>query len=130
MYKNGFQGAWQKGRTTTINASTLIEIYEEASIYKKELHVTYIDLTKAYDSVEHWSIKQTLAYYNFDEHIIKIIMSLIEDTYLSVITNHGTCEKFKVGRGVRYLSYNISYMDKSHIKALRKRRYRIQNEQH
>jgi hypothetical protein len=57
MYENGFfskyQGAWQKDKITTINATTIINMYEEVNQHTKEIHTTYIDLVKAYDSVEH-----------------------------------------------------------------------------
>jgi len=96
-----FQGAWQKNKTTTINASTIIGMYEDALLHKKEIHVAYIDLVKAYDSVEHWSIKQTLKHYNFKEDTIKLIMSLIEGSDLAIITKFGLTDKLTVNRGVR-----------------------------
>src|SRR5271163_1618940 len=96
-----FQGVWQKNKTTTINASIIIGMYEDALLHKKEIHVAYIDLVKAYDSVEHWSIKQTLKHYNFKEDTIKLIMSLIEGSDLAIITKFGLTDKLTVNRGVR-----------------------------
>lgn len=105
MYENNFfskhQGAWQKDKITTINASAMIQMYEDAKLHKKELHVCYIDLVKAYDSVEHWSLEETMRHYNMGENTIKIIMSLLENTELAIITNHGITQTFKVNRGVR-----------------------------
>jgi Reverse transcriptase (RNA-dependent DNA polymerase) len=105
MYINGFhsklQRAWQKNKTTTINTSILINLHDKANLYNKEIHITYIDLIKAYDSVEYWLIKQTLEFYNLNSHFTKIIMLMLTDTNLSVITNHGITSYFKVERGVR-----------------------------
>jgi uncharacterized protein (DUF433 family) len=82
-----FQRAWQRGKITTINASTVIAMYEEAT-FNKEIHTAYIDLVKAYDSVEHESIKQTLHYYNFNIKTINLMMSLIENSKIAIITGH------------------------------------------
>jgi len=77
MYRNGFypkfQGAWQKDKITTINATTIINMYEEALQHKKEIHTTYIDLVKAYDSVEHWSLKETMEYYDLNKDSVDLV---------------------------------------------------------
>jgi hypothetical protein len=105
MRENGFfskyQGAWQKDKITTINATAIINMYEEAKQHNKEIHTTYIDLVKAYDSVEHWSIEQTLKYYNLDEKATNLIMSLLSDTKIGIITKYGTTDLFEITREVR-----------------------------
>ena len=46
------QGGFRIGRTTFTKIWTLINMFEDAKINKKPLHVCYIDVKKAYDSVE------------------------------------------------------------------------------
>lgn len=93
MYKNNFfskfQGAWQKDKITTQNVSTLIQIYENANLFNKEIHATYINLMKAYDSVEHWSIREILENYGMGNTMVDLIMSLLQDTKLTIITDYG-----------------------------------------
>lgn len=48
-----FQGTWQKGKVTTLNALTIINMYEEAKIFDKEIHTTYIDLVKTYNLIKY-----------------------------------------------------------------------------
>ena len=40
---------------------------------KKSLHITYIDLAKAYDFVEYWAINDTLKHLGFNTKFINII---------------------------------------------------------
>ena len=39
----------------------------------------YIDLVKAYDSVEHWRLEQILTNYRFNEEVTKLIKKICEN---------------------------------------------------
>ena len=59
------QGGFRIGKTTHTKVWTLIQIIEHAKQENRPLHVAYIDVKKAYDSVEHWGLKQMLTQYGF-----------------------------------------------------------------
>ncbi len=96
-----FQGAWQKNKLTTNNVKVLINILEDAKEYNKELHTLFIDITKAYDSVEHWGLLQICERYGMNKEFTKVIASLIEDTHTRVITQYGLTKRIQIGKGVR-----------------------------
>ena len=47
-------------KTTHTKIQTLVNQIEDANNNNKPLHLCYIDVKKAYDSVEHWNIKKIL----------------------------------------------------------------------
>lgn len=95
------QGAWQRDKYTTDNAKIAKAIINDSLTNNKELHALYIDIVKAYDKVEHWSITNVLEYYNFPPHFIKIIEDLYNNTTVDIITAHGLTEPIPVENGVR-----------------------------
>jgi hypothetical protein len=95
------QNGFRKDKDTASNIRTLQKIIDRALVKSLALHVLYIDLTKAYDSVEHWALLDTLGYFGFDISFCKIIESLLANTTADIITGHGPSEEFNIGRGVR-----------------------------
>ena len=51
---------------------------------KKSNRVTYIDFYKAYDSVEHWTIRQTLEFYQINQDFIMMIESMYREIQLLI----------------------------------------------
>ncbi len=96
-----YQGAWQKNKLTINNVKVLINMLEDAKSNNKELHNLFIDLTKAYDSVEHWGLIQICKQYGLNDDFIKILSSLIENTHTKIITQYGLTKEVKIGKGVR-----------------------------
>ena len=56
-------------------------------------------ILKAFDSVEHWVIEQTMLQMGFDKNFIKFISSLNHDIH--IITEFGTTNSFPTTRGVK-----------------------------
>ena len=50
---SNMQGGFHLGKTTFTKIWSLVQTIEDSKINKKPLHVCYIDLKKAYNSVEH-----------------------------------------------------------------------------
>ena len=63
----------------------------------------FIDLRKAFDSIEHWVLKDTLKHYGLEKDSIKFIMNLYTDleAYDIVVTPFGATKTFTLQRGVR-----------------------------
>ncbi len=100
MYSK-YQGAWQKNKITINNARVLINMLEDSKKHKKEIHTLFIDICKAYDSVEHWGIEQICYKYGLNQDFVEIIMSLLQNTNVKIITQYGYSERINVGKGVR-----------------------------
>lgn len=79
----------------------LLNVYEDRHIHNDELHTCFVDLEKAFDSVEHWAIAQALKLLGFSDDFIEFVNNLNSDLYCDVITTHGTTNSFPATRGVR-----------------------------
>ncbi len=79
----------------------MISQIEDSIIKKKKIHILYIDLRKAFDSVEEWAIKRTLTNYDLPKETIELIMEIYRDNKIDVITWVGITRKNPVNRGVR-----------------------------
>ncbi len=74
---------------------------EEAKTLKKELHVTYIDLARAYDSIPLEGLYETLSEYGFPEKVVQLIKTMYKDNEVSIITEYGNTDPIPVKQGVR-----------------------------
>lgn len=60
-----------------------------------------IDLKKAYDHLEWSFIRDTLALFNFPNHLSSLIMSCVSTSSISVLDNGGALDPFHPSRGIR-----------------------------
>ncbi len=95
------QGGWRKNRSTWQKINTLIAAIRDANNENKEIHLTYVDLKKAYDSTDHDTLIDTLTQYGFDENLTQLIKALNTGNTCSVITVYGRTEEYPIERGVR-----------------------------
>ena len=95
------QNGFRKGRGTSNNINTLINVLEDANDQTNDnlAHLVYIDLRKAFDSIEHWVIKDTLTHFGVQESSVRLIMSMYQDLEAFVDTPFGNTKTFKVERG-------------------------------
>jgi hypothetical protein len=70
------QFGFQKNISTHHALLTLVGIIEDAKKYNRELHIIYLDVAKAYDSVEFAVLKCILEYYKVDIKLINLIVEL------------------------------------------------------
>jgi Reverse transcriptase (RNA-dependent DNA polymerase) len=94
------QGVGKFGCASYNEARTLHNIIEDAEENNKELHLGYIDLTKAYDRVERWSLKTTLKKMELPKKFQKLMVEINTGVKAVVFTDYGTIEKFKITRGL------------------------------
>ena len=59
-----------------------------------------VDLEKAYDRLEWCFIHKVLQAYHFPQNIIKVIMSCVNSTKISILFNGGALEAFNPSRGL------------------------------
>ena len=60
------QAGFRENRNTWQKIVLLRNIIELQKKREDKIHITYIDLAKAYDSVEHWGIEMTMREMGFD----------------------------------------------------------------
>ena len=90
----------RRGLDNIIIAQELIQ-----SINKKKGKIWYmvikVDLEKAYDRLEWNFIHKVLQAFHFLDQLIKLIMSCISSTSISILFNGGAIETFSPTRGIR-----------------------------
>ena len=70
------QSGFIVGRSCVDNLFTLQQLIEKTKSVDQELHITFIDLTKAYDNVPRSNLWQALYDIKVSKHLIKIIQEL------------------------------------------------------
>ena len=95
------QGGFRAGKTTYTKIWTLVNLIEDANNNNKPLHLCYIDVKKAYDSVEHWGIKKLLTQYKFHPDFIKLICNIYENNTCGFNTPYGLTDAVPITHGVR-----------------------------
>ena len=102
--KNTFsniQGGFRRDRPTFAKIWTLRNIIEHSIMNDKKLHLCYINIQKAYDSVEYWALDLILEKYGFNTNFRDIIHDICSNTTCNVILPYGLSENISISRGVR-----------------------------
>ena len=60
-----------------------------------------IDLEKVYDRLEWSFIRDSLSLFRFPSHLIKLIMSCVPSSSISILFNEGALDPFLPSRGIR-----------------------------
>ena len=95
------QCGFRKGRGTVDRIWATRQIIERATEYQDTVHLGFVDLTKAYDSVDHSAYITILKQYRVPQQLIDIIKELYTGTWCCVRIAEGTSEDFEVKTGVR-----------------------------
>ena len=74
---------------------------EKATEYRTPVHLCFVDLTKAYDSVDRTALVAVLRSYGVLHQLVDIIQELHTDTRCDVRTADGVSDDFQVKSGVR-----------------------------
>jgi hypothetical protein len=65
------------------------------------IHVAYLDIQKAFDSVPFWAIRQSLRAHSCDEEVVQTMMMFYETFELHILTAKGTTSTIVCSKGVR-----------------------------
>ena len=94
------QAGFRRGYSTVDHIQALSQLLEKAKEYNIELALMFIDFNKAFDSLYHYKIWETLAYQNVPRSIIQFLAKLYSNSTANI--RMGTeGNKFVIGRGVR-----------------------------
>ena len=92
---------FRKGRGTTDQIWVTRQIIERAVEYDVAAHLCFMDLTKAYDLVDHKAFVSILKNYKVSGQLIDIVKEMYTSTWCQVKTAEASSEEFKVESGVR-----------------------------
>ena len=95
------QCGFRQGRGTTDQIWLTRQIIERAGEYGTAAHLCFVDLTKAYDSVDRAAFIAILKNYKVPHHQTDVIQEMYTDTWSRVRTAEGTSEELQVKSGVR-----------------------------
>ena len=122
------------GRSTAAPMHNLAEVMQDAQISGKELHVLSADLTKAFDTLEHWSQVMSWRALGMPQEMAEMLMRMDQQGETAVIMGQGRTTAdvlgeegwFKSERGVRqgsiggplkwivYMNFWLKYMHSKH----------------
>ena len=95
------QCGFQKGRGTIDQIWVTRQVLEKAVEYKVPVHLCFVDLSKAYDSVNRTAMLAVLRSYGVPQQLVEIIQDLYTGTQCQVRTEDGESQVFEVKTGVR-----------------------------
>lgn len=95
------QGVAKLGFSAFNEARTLHNVIEDANDNERELQVMYIDITKAYDRVETWALKEILEEIGLPEKVRNLLVEINKGLVGSTNTDFGETKTFNIKRGLR-----------------------------
>ena len=94
------QAGFRSGYSTTDHIQTVNQIFEKMEEYNHEIHIAFIDYTKAFDSVEHECVLQALENQGMQSKYVRLLASIYRNSYAKVRTElEGST--FRIERGVK-----------------------------
>jgi len=94
------QAGFRKGYSTTDHIHTLGQILEKSKEFQKKIAIMFVDFNKAFDSLFHDVIWQTLKKQNIPDKIINIIKEIYENSQAKFKIENSE-EFFEIKRGVK-----------------------------
>ena len=94
------QAGFKKGFSTIDHLHTIKQISEKSIEHQKELHLLFIDYTKAFDSLNHGFLLQALKNQGVPDKLTKVIQSMYTNLKARVTTDISG-EFFNIGKGVK-----------------------------
>ncbi|EFA80297.1 Pol [Heterostelium album PN500] len=95
------QYGFRNKRSTTMPLHIINNIITDANIFNKDLWLIFVDIIKAFDSIELWSIIEGLEWKGVDIHTINFIKNINTNCYIQIITPFGLTNRILTGRGVK-----------------------------
>ena len=95
------QAGYRSNRGTIDMLFILQILIEKIRNTKEEAFITFIDYSKAFDSVIHHHLFKVLEEMGFPRHLVSLIANLYEDQKATIRWNSEHCEYFDIEKGVR-----------------------------
>ena len=95
------QAGFRRGRGTSDMLVLLQSIIEKVASTNSEAYITFIDYSKAFDSVSHVQLFNVMHKMGFPVHIVSLLQSLYQDQTAQIRWNGNHTKSFGIGKGVR-----------------------------
>lgn len=95
------QSGFLSGRVIHNNIRLVLDLIDYSDMFTENGFLLFLDFYKAFDSVEHPFILETLTHFGFGKEFINLIDMMYKDINSCVALEHGTCRRFPVRRGIR-----------------------------
>lgn len=89
------QSGFLKGRSIHNNIRLVLDLIDYNYLIKEDGFIFFLDFQKAFDSVEHLFIVNTLRHFGFGNKFLDMIIMLHTDINSCVSLSEGTCPRFK-----------------------------------
>ena len=90
------QAGFRKGRGTRDQIANICWIIKKATEFQKNIYFCFIDYTKAFDCVDHNSLKEM----GIPDHLTCLLRNLYAGQEATVRIGHGTTDWLQIGKGV------------------------------
>ena len=100
-YEEEEQNGFRSGRSCTDNIFALKQIIEKKSAMNQEVHITFIDLQKAYDTVPIIKLWEVLHESRINAALIKAVQNLYHGGKSQIKTVNGLSEEISITKGLR-----------------------------
>ena len=95
------QAGYRSNRGTTDMLFVLQNLIEKVNNTDSELLITFIDYSKAFDSVDHNHLFNTMSLLGFPGHLVQLLASLYTNQQATIRWDNNKCDFFTIERGVR-----------------------------
>ena len=95
------QTGFMKNRHISCNIRLILDLLDYADAVKSEALILFLDFYKAFDTIEHKFLLQSLNVFGFGNKLVDIVSMFYKDINSSVIINLNTSKRFEINRGVR-----------------------------
>lgn len=95
------QSGFLRERSIHNNIRLVLDLLDYADKIEDDGLILFLDFYKAFDTVEHGFMMDTLKYFGFGECFREVIVMFYKDINSAVILPTGTCKRFTVNRGIR-----------------------------
>lgn len=95
------QSGFRAGRSCTDNVFCLKQIIEKKTATNRDVHLTFVDLQKAYDNIPTKKLWEVLQESNISHTIIKAIQNLYEGSKSRIKVRNDLSQQFLVTKGLR-----------------------------
>lgn len=99
-YQPREQAGFRKGFGTIDHIFTLRQLIQKTEEYNRPLYLAYVDYEKAFDSVEHWAVVDSLKRCHIDDRYIEILRNLYKSATMTVQLTENT-NPIQIQKGVR-----------------------------
>lgn len=96
-----FQSAFIKGRHIHNNVRLILDMLDYHTLINSESLILFIDFFKAFDSIEHNFIMQSLRLFGFGNNFCKIIKMFYDQIYSYIALHSGITPRIDVSCGIR-----------------------------